>query len=70
MARTKEGGYSFFSGVLGPVSVAGFSGVISGMSVMGSGGGVVAMVYPIHASIAKRTRTATKAVTSKTISGQ
>ncbi len=52
------------------MGAAGFSGAISGMSVMGSGGGVVAIVYPIQARIARRTRTATNAVISKTSSGQ
>jgi len=52
-----------------PVSAAGFSGAISGMSVMGSGGGVVAIVYPIQARIASRMRTARNAVISRTCSG-
>ncbi len=36
--------------------------VMSGMSVIGSGAGVVAIVYPIHASIPSKRATARKAV--------
>ncbi len=41
-----------------------------GISAIGSGGGVVAIVYPIHARIPRRTATAMKAVISSMMVGQ
>lgn len=55
-------------GVLGEVVVPVLLGATAGSGSKGTGGGVVAMTYPIQPRIARTARTATKADISSTIS--